>query len=102
MLDSLAGISAEGSTLVFDCADEDLFTSDIKRVQNMAAMAAAGGEPMRSCFSYLELEKLLEEHGFLIYEYLTPEDIQKQFFEEQYGNMTAFEHIDYVIAVHKL
>lgn len=102
ILDSLAGISAEGSTLVFDCADEDLFTSDIKRVQNMAAMAAAGGEPMRSCFSYLELEKLLEEHGFLIYEYLTPEDIQQQFFEEQYGNMTAFEHIDYVTAVHKL
>lgn len=102
MLDSLAGLSAEGSTLVFDCADEGLFSSDVKRVQNMAAMAAAGGEPMKSCFGYRQLEKLLEEHGFLIYEFLTPEDIQNQFFEEQYGNMTAFEHINYVTAVHKL
>ena len=35
-------------------------------------MAQAGGEAMQSSFSEPQLEKLLERHGFLIYELLTP------------------------------
>ena len=31
-----------------------------------------GGEPMKTAFSYGALEKLLEKHGFLIYELLRP------------------------------
>lgn len=101
MLGSLAALSAEGSTLVFDYADEGLFSSDVKRVQNMLAMAAAGGEPMRSCFDYAALEALLEKHRFLIYEWLTAEDIQARYFAGQPAFVTAFEHINYVAAVFK-
>ena len=101
MLDSVAGLSAEGSSLVFDYADENLFRSDIKRVQNMIAMAAAGGEPMKTCFSYEQLEKLLEKHRFLIYELLTTEDIQENYFKGREDGLTAFEHISYVNAVIK-
>lgn len=99
-LESIAELSSDGSTLVFDYADEELFNSKIKRVQNMIAMAAAGGEPMKSCFSYNELEKLLERHGFLIYELLTSPDIQSTFFEG-HGGMRAFENINYVTCVYK-
>ena len=42
MLSSLAKLSAEGSSLVFDYAGEGLFTCDVKRVRNMVAMAAIG------------------------------------------------------------
>lgn len=101
MLDSVADLSAEGSSLVFDYADENLFRSDIKRVQNMIAMAAAGGEPMKTCFSYEQLEKLLEKHRFLIYELLTTEDIQENYFKEREDGLTAFEQISYVNAVIK-
>ena len=101
MLDSLAELSAEGSSLVFDYADEGLFTSDVKRVQNMIAMAAAGGEPMKSCFDYAGLEKLLEKHHFLIYELLKTQDIQERYFAECSDELTAFEHIHYVTAVLK-
>lgn len=101
MLDSVADLSAEGSSLVFDYADENLFRSDIKRVQNMIAMAAAGGEPMKTCFSYEQLEKLLEKHQFLIYERLTTEDIQENYFKGREDGLTAFEHISYVNAVIK-
>lgn len=101
MLDSVADLSAEGSSLVFDYADENLFCSDIKRVQNMIAMAAAGGEPMKTCFSYEQLEKLLEKHRFLIYELLTTEDIQENYFKEREDGLTAFEQISYVNAVIK-
>lgn len=101
MLDDVADLSAEGSSLVFDYADENLFSSDVKRVKNMIAMAAAGAEPMKSCFGCAELEKLLEKHGFLIYELMTPQDIQARFFGGQSNYLSAFEHINYVTAVFK-
>lgn len=101
MLDHVVSLSAEGSSLVFDYGDENLFSSEVKRVQNMIAMASAGGEPMKSCFEYAELEKILEKHGFLIYELMTAKDIQARYFEGRENNMTAFEQINYVSAVRK-
>lgn len=101
MLDNVASLSSEGSSLVFDYADENLFSSEVKRVQNMIAMARTGGEPMKSCFDYTKLEKLLEKHKFLIYELMTTQDIQAQYFKGRGNELTAFEHINYVTAVYK-
>ena len=64
-------------------------------------MAKAGGEPMQSTFSYGELEKLLEKHGFLIYELLTPDDIQRDVIDKVGADMKAFEHVNYCLAVRK-
>ena len=101
MLDNIASFSAEGNSLVFDYADENLFTSEAKRVQNMIAMAGAGGEPMKSCFEDKNLEKLLEKHSFYIYEWMTAENIQEKYFAGRGEELTAFEHINYVTAVFK-
>ena len=70
-----------GSSIVFDYADNHLFEEKglSNRVQNMVQMASASGEPMKSCFTYNEIEKLLENAGLLIYEHLSPEDINNQF-----------------------
>ena len=101
-LKSIADISADGSCVVFDYADENLFSSNERRVKNMLAMAQAGGEGMKACFSYEQLEKLLEENGFLIYELLTEQDIQNTYFKGKNNNeISAFEHINYVTAVYK-
>ena len=64
-------------------------------------MAKAGGEPMQSAFSYSELEKLLETHGFLIYEQLTPDDIQRDVIDRAGADLKAFEHVNYCLAVGK-
>lgn len=56
---------------------------------------------MKSVFSYNELEKLLEKHGFLIYELQTPEDIQKDIIDKAGADMKAFEHVNYCLAVKK-
>ena len=101
---TLAGLSslcADGSTLVFDYPDENFFDAPEKRVQNTIMMAKAGGEPMKTVFSYGELEKLLEKHGFLIYELLTPEDIQTDIIGKAGSDMKAFEHVCYCLAVRK-
>lgn len=99
MLTEIAGFAAEGSTIVFDYADDGLFCSDILRVRNMLAMAQAGGEPMQFCCDGMTLTKLLEDCHFLIYEELTPDEIDYQLLND--ADITAFEHIHYVTAVVK-
>lgn len=100
-LAELSSICADGSTLVFDYPDENFFDATEKRVQNTVMMAKAGGEPMQSAFSYGELEKLLEKHGFLIYQLLTPDDIQKDIIDSAGADLKAFEHVNYCLAVRK-
>ncbi len=100
-LAALSPLCADGSTLVFDYPDEGFFAAPERRVQNTIRMAKAGGEPMQTAFSYRELESLLEKHGFLIYELLTPADIQKDIIDKAGADMKAFEHVNYCLAVRK-
>ncbi|MGM9927751.1 MAG: class I SAM-dependent methyltransferase [Bacillus sp. (in: firmicutes)] len=99
ILKGVAAIAPKGSSIVFDYGDEHLFDAETKRVQNMVAMAAQSGEPMKSCFSYRELESFLEEAGFLIYEHLTPKDIEERYFQHRTDYFHAFENIHYCLAV---
>ena len=101
MLAALSELCADGSSLVFDYPDENFFDASEKRVQNTIMMAKAGGEPMQSAFSYSEIEKLLEKHGFLIYEFLTPDDIQRDIIDKAGADMKAFVHVNYCLAVRK-
>ena len=101
MLSALSSLCADGSSLVFDYPDENFFDAPERRVQNTIMMAKAGGEPMQSAFSYSELEKLLETHGFLIYELLTPDDIQRDVIDKAGADLKAFEHVNYCLAVRK-
>ena len=101
MLSALSGLCADGSALVFDYPDEDFFAAPERRVQNIIIMAKAGGEPMKTAFSYSELETMLEKHGFLIYELLTPDDIQKDVIDRVGADLKAFEYVNYCLAVRK-
>ena len=100
-LEAIRRLSAEGSTLLFDFADEELFSSPVRRVQNMLAMAAAGGEPIKACFNEEKLVRLLERCGFLVYELLAPGEIQMRYFDGCGEELSAFEHICYALAVAK-
>lgn len=97
----IASLSVKGSRVIFDYADEKLFDSEIRRVRNMLAMASAGGEPMKSCFEYDQLQRLLEKHRFIICERMDAQDIQERYFAGQEAELTAFEHIHYVTAVYQ-
>ncbi len=97
LFESIAQVSADGSSVAFDFPDSHLFSSSVPRVKNMLAMAEMSGEPMKSCFGYGELEKMLEDNGFLIYEFLNRDDIQDRFLCG--SEMTAFENVNYAQAV---
>ncbi|MBE7105125.1 class I SAM-dependent methyltransferase [Bacillus cereus] len=103
LIECLFEMVPEGSSIVFDYPDEKLFTEKglSNRVENMVKMAAIGGEPMKSCYSYGEMEALLEKSGLLIYEHLSPEDINKLYFEGRNDYLEAFETVHYVHAVKK-
>ncbi len=103
LIECLFEMVPEGSSIVFDYPDENLFTEKglSNRVENMVKMAAVGGEPMKSCYSYREMEALLEKSGLLIYEHLSPEDINTVYFEGRNDYLKAFETVQYVHAVKK-
>lgn len=103
LIDHLFSIVPEGSSIVFDYADGRLFEEKgiSNRVANMVKMAAAGGEPMKSCYSYAEIEHLLEKFGLLIYEHLSPTQINNVYFDNRNDYLSAFETIHYLHAVKK-
>ena len=103
LIECLFAMVPEGSSIVFDYPDENLFAEKglSNRVENMVKMAAVGGEPMKSCFSYAEMEALLEKAGLLIYEHLSPKDINTFYFEGRNDYLKAFETVHYVHAMKK-
>lgn len=99
LLKEISKVSSDGSTLVFDYADEGAFFSNDRRVLNMVQMAKSGGEEMKSSYNYMSMDNMLSDFGFLIYEFMTPSDIQGSIIGAK--NMTAFPNINYVQAVFK-
>ncbi|MFD2133980.1 class I SAM-dependent methyltransferase [Pseudogracilibacillus auburnensis] len=101
LLEHLFSEIPEGSSIVFDYADEKLFEEKgvSGRVENMVKMAAASGEPMKSCYSYSEIEKTVEKSGLFIYEHLTPADINDRYFKNRDDYLSAFETIHYMHVV---
>ena len=103
LIDNLFAKVPSGSSIVFDYADEKLFEEKgiFNRVENMVKMASASGEPMKSCFSYYEIERMLEKSGLLIYEHLSPDKINELYFDDRKDYLSSFETIHYIHAVKK-
>lgn len=105
LLSSLAAIFPKGSAIVFDYPDENHYSEKAgQRAKKQAVLARAAKEPMLSSYSYHEMEDLLSQHGFLIYEHLTPFDMTQQYFtpynlKNPEHPMTAFDNVNYCLAV---
>lgn len=95
----------KGSSIVFDYNDENTYTDKAgERAKKQVAMAAVANEKMLASYSYGELEKLLEDNNFLIYEHLTPYEITDQYFKKyNQANpehpITAFDNVNYCLTV---
>lgn len=92
-----------GSSIVFDYADENLFKQKgmSNRVENLVKFASASREPMRSSFTYNEIENILEKSGLHIYEHLSPTIINELLFTNRTDYLSAFETINFIHAVKK-
>lgn len=105
MINTISNIVPKGSGIVFDYPDEDTYTPKAgERVKRQVAMAGAANEKMLASYSYAELEQLLGDGNFLIYEHLTPNQITEQYFEKYNQSnpqhpITAFDNVNYCLAV---
>ena len=96
-----------GSTIVFDYPDQDTYTDKAgERTKKQAMLAGGAGEAMLASYSYFDMEALLSNCGFLIYEHLEPKEITEQYFAE-YNRanpqhiISAFDNVNYCLAVKK-
>lgn len=103
MLKIISSIATKGSLIVFDYADENLFNKDTssKRIQNMVSMVKTAGEPMKSSYSYSEIETVLEQAGFRIHEHLSPEKIEKRYFQDRTDYLHAVENTNFILGAVK-
>lgn len=98
----LGKLMPEGSAVVFDYPmREESREAGINRV-----LAEAAGEPMRSAYTCAELETVLSENGFLIYEHLDPKEMTARFFSTRNAAdpahpLAATGGVGYVLAVRK-
>ncbi len=107
LLDVLSSVLTKGSSVVFDYPDENSYTEKAgERGKKQALLAGAAKEKMLASYAYEDMEKILSEYGFLIYEHLTPREMTNQYFETyNLGNpthpMTGFDNVNYCLAVRK-
>lgn len=102
-LKGIGSISQKGSSIIFDYADQGIFDDKktTRRVKNMLFAARQSGEPMKSCFTCKELVADLEKASFLLYEHLTPMEIEDRHFKGRNDDYHAFENINFALAVKK-
>lgn len=76
LLKELSSVLQEGSTIVFD------YPNNIKNEQAIInfKLAKEANEPMKSLYDEFELVNILETNGFLMYEDLNNDDINKNYF----------------------
>ena len=102
-LNRLGEVIYPGSSMVFSYGDENFYNENAGKgplfIKEITQTDCASG------YSYTEIEKLLSQRGFLIYEHLTWEDMQQQYFTNHNAinsaNLTAMESVCYILAVRK-
>lgn len=102
LLNQCRELISSGSAICFDypCEIEE------KEAITNRALAAAAGEEMKAKYSYEELELLLQENDFLIYEHLDDEKMTDEYFLKynlinRKNTMRAPKGVGYVLAVKK-
>ena len=102
LLKTLGGIMPEGSAVCFDYPSQDCG----REAQTNRFLAQAAGEPMKAQYTRRELELILQECGFLIYEHLDHKEMTGQYFSAYNSRcpahrMEAPEGVCYALAVRK-
>ena len=92
---AIASISREGSSICFDYP----ISEDGAESQRNRELAAVAGEMMKAKYSYEEMEALLSNVGFLIYEHMDAGEATDAFLKE--SGMTAPAGVGYCLAVRK-
>lgn len=107
LLETLNAILPPNSRIVFDYHDENSYTENAgERMKKQSMLAGAAKEAMLAAYSYADMERLLDRHGFGILRHLTPAEMTQEYFGEYNAAnpanvITAFENTNYCLALKK-
>ena len=97
-LRQIAELSVPGSAVVFDYPMKT--GSFPARVRRLEQITAALGEHMRGGYDYNEVSRALYALGFQIDTYLSPEQVQAEYFAGRTDRMKAFENVSLLSAIY--
>ncbi|WP_066070981.1 class I SAM-dependent methyltransferase [Neobacillus soli] len=104
LLSTVSDISKKGSSFIFDYLDDTAFnekTASMKLIK-MRQITAQIGEPMITSFDPFELDRELQDCHMLLYENLSPDNIEEMYFADREDGMHAFDHFHFAhLVVHK-
>ena len=97
LLTSISDMSINGSSFVFDYLDDTAFNDRLasKKLIQMRQITAATGEPMVTSFDPFELDRELQECNMLLYENLSPANIEELYFADREDGLHAFDHFHF-------
>ena len=97
LLRSISDLWSDGSAICFDYQTPD-GSGETRRNEQLAG---AAGESMKAKYTAAEIEKMLADCGFLIYEQLDDEEMTKRHFAPCRDDMRAPKGVNYILAVKK-
>ncbi|PFP17535.1 SAM-dependent methyltransferase [Bacillus sp. AFS073361] len=97
LLSSVAEMSADGSSFIFDYLDDTAFNERLasKKLTRMRQITAQTGEPMITGYDPFELDLELQDCQMLLYENLSPANIEEMYFKGREDGLHAFEHFHF-------
>lgn len=104
LLSSISAMTMNGSSFVFDYLDDTAFNEKkaSKKLTQMRQITAQTGEPMVTGFDPFELDRELQECNMLVYENLSPANIDELYFAGREDGLHAFDHFHFAhLVVHK-
>mgnify|MGYP002459971092 CR=1 FL=1 len=95
LLRSISDLWSDGSAICFDYQTMD-GSGETRRNEQLAG---AAGEGMKAKYTAAEIEQMLADCGFLIYEQLDDEEMTKRYFAPCRDDMRAPKGVNYILAV---
>ncbi|MEH7304928.1 class I SAM-dependent methyltransferase [Neobacillus drentensis] len=97
LLASVADMSINGSSFTFDYLDDTAFHEKMAstKLTKMRQITARTGEPIITGFDPFELDLELQDCQMLLYENLSPANIEDMYFKGREDGLRAFDHFHF-------
>lgn len=97
LLSFVANITPNGSSFIFDYLEERALDTEVasKRITQIRDIIAKSGELIITGFDPLNLDIELQKYNMLVYENLSPENIEERYFNNREDGLHALDHVHF-------
>ena len=97
LLSLVSDMSPNGSSFIFDYLEDTAFNNELasQKMIQMRQITAQAGEPIITGFDPFDLDIELQDYNMLVYENLSPENIEELYFKNREDELHAFDHFHF-------